>query len=128
MSDVSVPKMPDLPDRAEQRGARSRLRICVASIDIAGPYACGGVGAAYHGLALALARGGHDVTILYVHDSFRRGTYADWQAYFTRHGVRFVPLAQPAPGPVWYGGRKAASLDCYRWLESHGPFDVIHTH
>jgi GT2 family glycosyltransferase/glycosyltransferase involved in cell wall biosynthesis len=105
-----------------------RLRICVASIDVAGPYTCGGVGAAFHGLALALARGGHEVTLLYVHDSFRRGSAAEWEDYFSRHGVRFVHLPQPHPGPVWYGGRKEASLDCYRWLAAHGPFDVIHSH
>jgi glycosyltransferase involved in cell wall biosynthesis len=86
------------------------------------------VGAAFHGLALALARGGHDVTLVYVHDSFRRGTVAEWEAYFARHGIRFVHVPQPHPGPVWYGGRKEASLDCYRWLAAHGPFDVIHSH
>jgi glycosyltransferase involved in cell wall biosynthesis len=116
----------DLP-HDEHEGGRP-ARVCIASVDVAGPYACGGVGAAYHGLALALARGGHEVTILYIHDSFRRGSRSDWETYFSRHGIRFVHLPQPPPGPVWYGGRKEASLDCLRWLRAEEPFDVVHSH
>ena len=103
-------------------------RVCIATHDVAGPYPCGGVGAAYYGLAVALARGGHDVTLLYVSDTFRRGTPEQWRDHFAGRGIRFVHLPQPPAQPVWYARRKEASYDCYRWLAAEPRFDVIHSH
>ena len=121
-------RFPDLIAADHPDTDYGRKRVCIATADVAGPYPCGGVGAAYHGLALALARGGHDVTLLYVSDAFHRGTAPEWQSYFEALGVRFVHLPQAPAGPVWYGRRKEASFDCHRWLAAAGPFDVIHSH
>ncbi len=103
-------------------------RIAIASVDIAGPYHGGGVGAAYHGLALALAEAGHQVTIAYLSTSFHQGDVTEWTRYFQTHGVDFVHLPQPSEPPVWYGNRKPESLRCYYWLRDQPAFDVIHFH
>ena len=52
--------------------ADGKARVCIASPDISGPIKNGGIGSAYKALAMALARGGHEVTILYPH-----GTHSD---------------------------------------------------
>jgi GT2 family glycosyltransferase/glycosyltransferase involved in cell wall biosynthesis len=104
-----------------------RLRVVIASVDVAGPYHCGGVGAAYHGLALALADAGHDVTVLYTHHQARGGAER-WRSYFASRKVEFVHAPQPDPGRCWFGRRKEASLDCYQQLKRLGRFDVVHFH
>lgn len=119
---------PSLSVPRDRDSAAGRKRVCIATADVAGPYPCGGVGAAYEGLALALARGGHDVTLLYVSDTVRRGTREEWEAHFAARGVRFVHLPQPPTGPIWYGRCKEAAVDCERWLAAAGSFDVIHFH
>lgn len=113
------------PDAAAGKGPR---RIAIASVDIAGPYHCGGVGAAYHGLALALAEAGHQVTVVYLHASFHQGDLAEWTGYFAQRGIRFVHLPEPPRGAIWYGNRKAPSLNLYHWLREQPAFDVIHFH
>src|SRR5579862_3516055 len=89
-----------IPESLIRNGPR---RIAIASVDIAGPYHCGGVGAAYHGLALALAAAGHQVTVVYLHAAFHQGDLAEWTAYFRARGIQFVHLPQSPRGPVWYG-------------------------
>ncbi len=110
------------------RAAPEPRRVAIASVDIAGPYQAGGVGTAYHGLALALAEAGHRVTILYLSHRFDRGTAGEWEAYFGGHGIEFVHHPQPVPGHVWYGRRPEASFACYQWLKANQRFDVIHFH
>jgi len=103
-------------------------RVAIASVDVAGPYHCGGVGAAYHGLALALAKAGHEVTIVYLHHRFHQGNLGEWTEYFKVHGIRFIHLPQAPESAVWYANRKEASLRCYHWLREQPTFDVIHFH
>jgi glycosyltransferase involved in cell wall biosynthesis len=120
--ETSFPGSPS-PDSAAAGRPR---RIAIASVDIAGPYHCGGVGAAYHGLALALAEAGHQVTVVYLHAAFHQGDPAEWTAYFQARGIRFIHLPEAPRGAVWYGNRKRPSLDCYHWLRAQPAFDVIH--
>lgn len=124
MPETPFPGLP-APDSPTRTGPR---RIAIASVDIAGPYHCGGVGAAYHGLALALAEAGHDVTVVYLHHAFHQGDLREWTEYFQKRGIRFVHLPQAAQGAVWYGNRKEVSLGCYQWLREQPAFDVIHFH
>ncbi len=130
MPETSFPVLP-APGSLSRPGPR---RIAIASVDIAGPYHCGGVGAAYQGLALALAEAGHEVTVVYLHPVFHQGDPREWIEYFRRRGIRFVHLPKASGGGVWYGSRKEASLGCYRWLREQAglrdqpAFDVIHFH
>ena len=123
MPEASFPGLP-APDSIIRTGSR---RIAIASVDIAGPLHCGGVGAAYHGLALALAKAGHDVTVVYLYHAFFQGDLGAWVEYFEARGIRFIHLPQPPGGPIWYGNRKEASLRCYQWLREQPAFAVLET-
>jgi glycosyltransferase involved in cell wall biosynthesis len=119
--DRDFPDLP-VPDGALESGAR---RIAIASLDFAGPFQGSGSGTGYRGLAEALAGAGHQVTVLYLHPSFHRGTAAEWTEYFRNRGIEFVHVT--VPGEIgWYGEHKQASLQCYRWLRDQPGFDVIH--
>jgi len=124
-SDLAFAGLPTVNSGIESRSRR----IAIASIDIAGPYHCGGVGAAYQGLAQALAGAGHEVTVLYLHHGFHHGDLGEWTRYFHARGIRFVHLPPAATGNrVWYANRKEVSLHCYHWLRGQLAFDVVHFH
>jgi glycosyltransferase involved in cell wall biosynthesis len=76
---------------------------------------------------MALAGAGHDVTVLYTHESIRGGE-PHWRDAYEGHGIRFVHAPQSRPAPLWYSRRKEASLACYHELVARGPFDVVHFH
>ena len=79
-----------------------RVRVCLCSFEIDGP-SRGGIGTAYTSLAEALAVAGHDATLLLAADKCRYGgPPPDWEAHFSKHGIRFEML-RPLPfalGPV----------------------------
>ena len=105
-----------------------KARVCIASPDISGPIKNGGIGTAYKALATALARGGHDVTILYPHGTHSEdGPIARWVEYYATLGIRFVPLSPPAHTAL--EGAKAMKLS-YAVLEYFracaAAYDVIH--
>ena len=108
--------------------ADGKARVCIASPDISGPIKNGGIGSAYKALAMALARGGHEVTILYPH-----GTHSDdgpisrWIEFYAAHGIKFIPLSLPACTTL--EGSKAMSLsyivfEYFRTCASR--YDVVH--
>ena len=69
------------------------LDICIATCDIVGPIRNGGIGTAYYQMALALARAGHRVTVLYALGEFcEQRTIAHWEAEYARQRITFVPL------------------------------------
>jgi len=116
-----------LPNIGQSANATRPLRVAFATVDIAGPYHCGGIGSAYQGLAMALASAGHDVTVIYTHDGVR-GPLSHWVDWYGQRGIRFVHHPQPLTMGPWYAGRKEASASCYEAVVSEGPFDVIHFH
>ena len=107
-------------------------RICVASYEVVGPTRNGGIGTANTSLALALARAGHDVTLLFtgVPDGESEIEGRKWQRQYSRQGVRFAVLDKGRSSTVrapHLNVRRAYEL--YRWLAEHDraePFDVVH--
>ena len=101
------------------------LDICIATCDFVGPIRNGGIGTAYYNMAIALARAGHRVTVLYALGTFcENGTIAEWQEVYARRNIRFVPLpAQPMQG---HSAIKM-SYGVYCWLKDRR-FDVVHCH
>ena len=116
-----------LPNIDQPAIATRPLRVAIATVDIAGPYHCGGIGSAYQGLAVALASAGHDVTVIYTHDGVR-GPLSHWVDWYGQRGICFAHHPQAATLGPWYAGRKEASASCYEALRAEGPFDVIHFH
>jgi glycosyltransferase involved in cell wall biosynthesis/GT2 family glycosyltransferase len=101
------------------------LDVCIVTCDIVGPIRNGGIGTAYYNLALALARAGHHVTVLYALGRFCEvGTIDEWTTHYARHGVTFVPLE---PQPIEGHPAIKMSYATYRWLKGR-QFDIVHCH
>jgi O-antigen biosynthesis protein len=105
-------------------------RVLIVTPDILGPIRNGGIGTAFHALALALAEAGRAVTILYTlgqHNEDGRGI-GRWQDYYAARGIHFIPVAleegEPhldAPHHCWRAYR------VYLWLKAHAEqFDLAY--
>jgi glycosyltransferase involved in cell wall biosynthesis len=104
---------------------RSPLRVCIVTCDIVGPIRNGGIGTAYYNLALALARAGHRVTVLYALGHYcETGTIAQWVRRYRRLGITFVPLERE---DVQGHDALKVSYSVYHWLRRR-TFDVVHCH
>lgn len=105
-------------------------RILIVTPDILGPIRNGGIGTAFHALALALAEAGHAVTILYTlgrHNEDGAGIER-WEAYYAAHGIHFIPAelekGEPridAPHHCWRAYR------VYLWMKARQQdFDIAY--
>ena len=103
-------------------------RVCIASPDISGPIKNGGIGTAYKALAMALVRGGHEVTILYPHGTHSEdGPISHWIEFYATHGIRFVPLSLPAHTTLEGGKAMKLSYAAFDYFHtSTAAYDVIH--
>jgi len=118
---------PALPSAATGSKDLNRgLRVCVVSPEFIGPYRNGGIGTACTSLGQALARAGHEVTLLYA-----RGRYCEnhsvkfWQSHYAEQGIRFVPLPDGSAtftDTPWY---LVTAYRIYEWLREED-LDVIH--
>jgi glycosyltransferase involved in cell wall biosynthesis len=103
------------------------LKICIVTNDIVGPIRNGGIGTAYYSLGVALARAGHDVTVLFglgLHCEVK--TIAHWREHYRSLGITFVPLPD-APFEVKGSWAVKAAYRVHFWLQQH-TFDVVHFH
>ncbi|MGC8625388.1 MAG: glycosyltransferase [Phycisphaerae bacterium] len=105
-----------------------KARVCIASPDITGPIRNGGIGTAYQALAMALTRGGHEVTILYPHGTHSEdGPIDRWIKFYAGHGITFTPLFLPTHTTL--EGSKAMKLSyvAFEYFRTCAArFDVIH--
>jgi glycosyltransferase involved in cell wall biosynthesis len=105
-------------------------RICIISYEVVGPSRNGGIGTANTSLALALARAGHEVTVLFTGGVSDPDSRAHWRRSFSAQGVSYHELVQDrldAVGSPYINVKRAWAA--YEWvLEQHKqrPFDVIH--
>ena len=67
------------------------MKVCLATTEILGAHRNGGIGTATSHLALLLAHGGHDVTLLNASDD-RLEANGLWSSLYRRFGVRVVRL------------------------------------
>jgi len=120
------------PIAASTRNDGRPARVLIASYEVSGPTANGGIGTAYHSLAHVLAAAGHDVTLLFTGwlDPDRAACADEWRRAFADEGITFDILGTPWDVPVrnpHYAVRRAYEL--HRWLaEAHTArrFDVVH--
>jgi len=105
-----------------------KVRVCIASPDISGPIKNGGIGTAYKALAMALVRGGHEVTILYPHGTHSEyGPISHWIEFYATHGIKFVPLTLPAHTTLEGGKAMKLSYAVFDYFRTGTPaYDVIH--
>lgn len=105
-------------------------RVCMVSYEIVGPTTNGGIGTANTSLALALARAGHDVTILYTTRSHDAETFAHWQAHFAERRISYFELAESdvsaVASPHINVRRSWAAYEWVRQRHEQQAFDVIH--
>ncbi len=108
-------------------------RVCIASYEVIGPTRNGGIGTANTSLAQALARNGHDVTLLYVpvgHGPKDAPPDEHWRAKYAEDGIAYEALRWTRGGLTTSPYPHAArSFALYRWLQRAGrdkPFDVVH--
>jgi glycosyltransferase involved in cell wall biosynthesis len=117
------------PDVDREATLDRPLRVCIASYEVVGPTRNGGIGTANTSLAQALARAGHDVTLLFTGqlELHSEEVTLRWRERYAREHVRFETLDQSPAASVrlpHYNPRRAYEL--YRWLLAREPFDVVH--
>lgn len=108
-------------------GSASLKRVCIATLEFPGVGRSGPVGTAFHALAVALAGGGHDVTVLFLRDRLDGADEVHWRAHFSAAGLRFVHLPRPPPAADRPSRPAETAFNCYRWLSQHR-FDIVHFH
>lgn len=86
--------------RGRLSAERKDVKICIASPDIVGPIANGGVGTACTALAQTLAAAGHSVTLFYTSTYLERGGVEQWKAFYAGFGVELMVLSKSALPPV----------------------------
>lgn len=103
------------------------LRVCFATYYLPARISRDGVGTAYSGLAPALARAGHDVTVLYLPgDRVPDHTIEYWVSYHEKMGIRLVPLPRPSFRTATTCVHDVTlSYYAYLWLKEH-EFDLVH--
>ena len=104
--------LPGLAGLPRFEGTPRRLRICIATEDIVGPVRNGGIGTTYAALAEFLAKGDHEVTILYLKGhEVENETLDHWIEHYGNKGIRFVPVPNYA-----HIDRYSAGSD--RWIHA----------
>ncbi len=109
------------------------LDICLCTQDMVGPVRNGGIGTAYHSMALALLAAGHRVTVLYAAGNWcERGKIKQWVDHYKDLGIDFVPVPYCSEALVAASPYVKASYEGYCWLSSQEKagrrFDIIHFH
>ena len=117
----------DLSGGAVAPGGGSK-RVCIATPDILGPVKNGGIGTAYHHMARALARWGHEVVIAFVSEQAAdAGAMERTRALYAEFGVSVEPIV-PRPDNSYIVSRvRAPTWALHDWLRARErPFDIVH--
>lgn len=124
-----VDQFPNLERLQPATASAHQLRVCIATEEIVGPIANGGIASTYFDLARLLVSEGYEVTVLYLKGNIcHHETIEHWIAYYAELGVTFTPLPEPdisldCAAPVWQNRLYMA----WRWLRDQPDFDIIHT-
>jgi glycosyltransferase involved in cell wall biosynthesis len=108
----------------ESRGAR----ICLVTEELSYGRGSGGIGGAFHELALALRRAGHTVDLIYLPPDLPNRSTETLANYYADHGVRIIDtdIDRYVWAPYSYEKRSYA---VFRYLISlEEPYDFIHFH
>lgn len=98
-----------------------KQRVCLLTLDLAGPIRNGGIGTAFGALAERLQEEGHEVTILYPCAFTETDPITQWQEWWGAKGIRLETcFCEPH--------EKYAAYEAWAWLRDAPRFDVIHFH
>ena len=107
-----------------------RSRVCIVSYEVVGPSRNGGIGTANTSLALTLARGGLDVTLLYTGPPSTAEERERWVSHLADRGVTYTQLEETESESVdsaFINVRRVwATYVRVRRLHEERPFDVVH--
>ena len=117
----------DLSEALSGRGGAGK-RICIATPDILGPVKNGGIGTAYHHMARALARWGHEVVIAFVSDQAAdAGAMERTRALYAGFGISVEPIVPQADNDYIVSRVRAPTWALHDWLRARErPFDIVH--
>ncbi len=104
------------------------MKIALVTEELAQGQGCGGIGGAFHELALLLARTGHTVDVLYAPTSPRQAAVEELARIYAAHGVVVQPL--PVADHIWNtGSPEGRAYATFAHLRAQAvPYDVIHFH
>lgn len=106
----------------------SGTRICLVTEELSYGKGSGGIGGAFHELALALRRAGHSVDLIYLPPDLPNESATAVVNYYSDHGVRIIDanIDRYVWAPYSYEKRSYA---LFRYLISvEVPYDFIHFH
>lgn len=109
-------------------GATGRLRVCLVTEELSGVGGSGGIGAAFHELALLLASKGHDVDVLYCPiDAVPEAQQEHLRDRFRARGIKLAFLDERAHAEGERTHEKRAYA-VHRTLLASKRYDVVHFH
>ena len=103
-------------------------RVCLVTEELSSGRGAGGIGGAFHELALALRRAGHAVEVIYLPVDLPEASPEPLVTYYADHGVRIVTLDMDSYvwGPYSYEKRSYAVFRHLVALDE--PYDFVHFH
>ncbi|MFT5134198.1 MAG: glycosyltransferase involved in cell wall biosynthesis, partial [Gammaproteobacteria bacterium] len=137
---VTDKKFRSLGDRLDELeiGTGEALNVCIVTYALEGPVKHSGIGAEAADMALALAKMGHKVTVLYVPRQYcEYESFKHWVEFYRDKGVELVGLNDArvpssiewketySPGAELLQCRPGA-YNTYHWLKGK-KFDVVHS-
>ncbi|XRB07391.1 glycosyl transferase [Pycnococcus provasolii] len=128
VTDVESKKAAQTIQKAKKSLGRP-ARVCLVTTEFVGPVTNGGIGTAFTTFAIALAKSGVDVTVLFTMGAVsQQGPFSDWAKHYKAlYNIELVGLYRP---PIKYIPRHMMeSYEVMRFLRERNPaFDVVHTH
>jgi glycosyltransferase involved in cell wall biosynthesis len=104
------------------------VRVGLVTEELASGTSSGGIGSAFHELAIALARAGYSVDVLYMPIVADAVDFATVATYYSAHSIRVLSI--PVADYVWETGaceaRSYALLHYLRELDT--AYDILHFH
>ena len=104
------------------------MRVCLVTEELSYGKGTGGIGGAFHELALALRRAGHAVDVIYVPEGDAAPLPPAAINYYDAHGIRLIDpdISQYVWSPFSYEKRSYAIFRHLVSLEEN--YDFIHFH
>lgn len=107
--------------------SHQQLRIAIVTPEIVGP-SHGGVGTAYHSLALALSENNNHVTILFTPlEPPSKEMFLNWKRSYKDLNINLELLPHTDPSKyfsLWTNAKR--SYHVMEWLLAHDPYDFVH--